>query len=188
MIYKSFDVGYRQFNIFSSSHVIFYINSTHTLSYYVNVVIQMTIRWEAARLNPHMWVPEKKIKILYQTLRLSKIELIQKKETKCMKVLWEKNPAGILFVYYDYVQNILFFVLWVQYLPIYNYMKLFIYIFHFWYTTNIIKILGKYDILNSISKINTTKWILNCKKQPLLNEVSVVMGWDTRLVSFDFWI
>ena len=25
-----------------------------------------------------------------------------------------KNPAGILFVYYDYVQNILFFVLGVQ--------------------------------------------------------------------------
>ena len=89
MIYKSY-VGYRQFNIFSSSYVIFYINSTHALSYYVNVVIQMTIRWEAARLNPHMWVPEKKIKILYQALRLSKIELIQKKETKCMKVLWEK--------------------------------------------------------------------------------------------------
>ena len=47
----------------------------------------------------HICVPEKKIKILYQTLWLSKIEQSQKKETECMKVFWEKNPAGIPFLF-----------------------------------------------------------------------------------------
>ena len=127
----------------------------------------------------------KKIKILYQTLRLSKIELIQKKETKCMKVLWEKiQRVFFLFImimfktYYflSYEYNISPFI------TIWSCLCIFFILIHIKHYQNYRKI--RY----SITKINTTKWILNCKKQPLSNEVSVVMGWDTRLVSFDFWI